>query len=62
MEWYFIFETDEGGFAIIETDKERAIAMAYEITEFDGGCELVNEFPANNMGDDMVDAYGYDVY
>ena len=62
MNWYFIFETDEGDFAIIETDKERAIAMAYEMTEFDGGCELIDEFPADNIGDDMIDAMGLDVY
>ena len=62
MEWYFIFETDEGGFAVIEADKERALAMASEIAEFDGGCELIDEFPADEIGDDRVDAYGYDVY
>lgn len=60
--WYFIFETENGGFAVCEADKERAIAMAFEIAEFDGGCELVDEFPANNIGDDMVDAMGLDVY
>ena len=62
MEWYFIFETDEGGFAVIEADKERAIAMAFEIAEFDGGCELVDEFPADNFGDNKIDAMGLDVF
>jgi hypothetical protein len=36
--------------------------MAYEMTEFDGGCELVDEFPATIFGDDMVDWLGLDVY
>lgn len=62
MEWYFIFETDEGGFAVIEADKERALAMASEISEFDGSCELVDEFPADNFGDDKIDAMGLDVF
>lgn len=62
MEWYFVFETENGGFAVCEADKETAIAMAFEISEFDGGCELVDEFPADNFGDDKIDALGYDVF
>lgn len=62
MEWYFVFETENGGFAVCEGDKERAIAMAFEISEFDGGCELVDEFPADNFGDDKIDAMGLDVF
>ena len=62
MEWYFVFETENGSFAVCEADKERAIAMAFEISEFDGGCELVDEFPADNFGDDKIDAMGLDVF
>ena len=62
MEWYFIFETEDLPFAILHTDKNTAIAMAYEMTEFDGGCQLIDEFPANEMGDNMVDWLGLDVY
>lgn len=62
MEWYFVFETENGAFAICEASKEKALAMASEISEFDGGCELVDEFPADNFGDDRVDAMGLDVY
>lgn len=62
MEWYFVFETENGGFAVCEADKETAIAMAFEIAEFDGGCELVDEFPADNFGDDKIDAMGLDVF
>lgn len=62
MEWYFVFETEDLPFAILHTDKDTAIAMACEMTEFDGGCRLIDEFPANETGDNMVDWLGLDVY
>ena len=63
MEWYFIFETEDLSlFAVLHSDKDTAIAMAYEITEFDGGCQLINELIANDMSDNMVDWFGLDVY
>lgn len=62
MEWYFIFDSNDGGFAVIDTDKERALALAQDISEFDGSCELVDEFPADNIGDNRIDTMGLDVY
>ena len=57
-EWYFIFENDEGDqIAIQEVDRFNAIEIAAQY----GFTELIDEFVANALGDNMIDAMGLDV-
>lgn len=57
-EWYFIFEDDDGvQVAIQEVDRSVAIEIAAEY----GYAELIDEFPANEYGDNLIDAMGLDV-
>jgi len=57
-EWYFIFENDEGDqIAIQEVNRSNAIEEAAQY----GFTELIDEFVANALGDNMIDAMGLDV-
>lgn len=57
-EWYFIFENDEGDqIAVQELDRSNAIEIAAQY----GFTELIDEFVANALGDNMIDAMGLDV-
>jgi len=58
MEWYFIFENDDGEqIAVQDIDRTNAI----EVATVYGFTTLVDEFLANALGDDRVDAMGLDV-
>lgn len=62
MEWYFIFETEDGEqYAVCEASRNLAINTLEEVIGYDVEFELIDEFPANEFGDNLIDAMGLDV-
>lgn len=60
-DWYFIFEDEDGEiYAVQDTNYSSARLTLGKYVE--GTFELVNDFPADNFGDDRIDAMGLDVF
>ena len=62
MPWYFIFENEDGEpFAVQDTNYTSAFLTLCKNFPNDT-FELVNDFSADDFGDDRIDAMGLDVF
>lgn len=59
MDRYWIFENEDGQFCVLAPTLIEALDILEDCT--DEPVDLINDFPADEFGDNLVDAMGLDV-